>query len=198
MKPKQAPSGSKKPSEKNRIKVPLAIGVSSPTPGLPNGVLTPNDVPGRPMRKVQRIAPEEAKQIAEAPGVAWEVEEKQIDGKSYRVLAGPSNNTARATNMAWKGLEKDACQVIAVTQSRNMSIQAVRRNFLSINKYASDDAIQKLLDAHEKADHEEDERLKLHKFGTQKWIADVIQDFAGVYSSTAQRYRRRINSRQKK
>ena len=163
---------------------------------LSKDVLTPNDAPRRAMRKMPRVeaGTEEAKQIAEAPGVAWEIEEIQIDGKSQRVLAGPSNDTVTATEMIWTLLEKEAYHVIAVTQSRDMAIPAVRRNFPRINEWASDYEIQELLDA-----QEEDEDANLKKFGIQKWIGNVIHNRVGILSSsTLQRYRRRKNQRQKK
>jgi hypothetical protein len=138
------------------------------------------------------IKPEIASQDEGMPpvGVVWKFIDKVIDGKTYRVLETPSNDTSTAIQYYWRRLSSEAHQVVASGQTRTFPVVVIQRNFETISKCATESEIQELLDACS--------GVKPKRFPINKWVGRVLNARTGVAIKTMERFRRFHGTRQKK
>lgn len=146
-------------------------------PSVPKLVVERDDPPKKVITSMRKMR---APSAAVSDDVLWNLTEKEIDGRLYKVLAGPSSDTLSATKQAWEKLLPEAHQVLALAQSRDWAISIVRRHFPAINEWCTDEEIQELLDAHDVS----------QKFGLHRWIARALSSRTGVPAGTLERNHR--------
>ena len=147
------------------------------------------------MQKNQRRAPTPAMTASEGGEISslpWPMEEKQLGGRTHKVLAATSQDTLSDTKRVFPLIEMEFSRLRAWSQTKEISIQHAREMCPTGAVYAQDEDFQTLLLPHE------DEAGRGKKFGLKKFITEVLARHNGARASTLARYQRYEGSRQKK